>query len=165
MTPTQLAHHQTRRALLQEFGKRIDSHKEASNDELSRMLGAQVALAQAAEKIDAQKEYWRSLHKDGKLKDGSLMQTESVIDQCAGAARSLAQGAQLQALVCRGKVACANDLLDVCETLFKAEDAIILAPQEPVSPVITLRKAGEHPGEGLAAQRKVAASPKKRRAP
>lgn len=160
MNPTQLAHHQSRRALLQEFGKRIDSHKEASDTELSRMLGAQASLAQAAEKIDAQKEYWRSLHKDGKLKDGSLMHTESVIDQCAGVARSLAQGAQLQALVCRGKVACAQDLLDICETLFKAEDAIILAPQEPATPVTQLRKAGEHPGESLAQVRRKKANAK-----
>jgi hypothetical protein len=156
MNPIQAAHHLARRALCQEFGKRIEAHKAASQDERSRCMGAQTGLVQAAQKIDEQKAYWQALHKDGTLEQSGEQHTLGVIDQCSGSARSLAQGAQLQTLVCQGKIACAEALLDICETLFQAEDALLKAPHEPEKPVGKLRKAGEHPGDSLAQRRRQA---------
>lgn len=157
---------ETRAQTTHELGVRMEDLLEAGRAELERMRGARGALAEVVRKLEAHQAVVDRDRDQGQLDAEQHALVKRYVDQCGGIARNLVTAADVQLLVLQGKIAGLQQSVgeikkahDMADARLKACDGDELV-EEDSADLPAARKAGQHPGDPLAARRDEA---KKRR--
>lgn len=154
-----------REMVFNEAGVEIEDVLEASKREEAAYLGAKRALLETAVKIDElTKHIDKDIEEEKWPHDLQIAQlVKDWITRASGVARNLATNAEVQQLTMRGKVMGLQQAMDKVKKKVDVEQAkqkALAGPQDaPVEGRPGQRVPGKHPGNPMAARRKLKSVP------
>jgi hypothetical protein len=155
------------RLWLQEHGKALEEKETSANTEIYRLQGAVGCMrGNVLPGIDSVVSVWKKRAVDEEVSKEIFDTAARACEQCGGAVRNLLQAAEEQLLIKKGEALAYRSQLDLVEKQFNAlgdhAKALLASVENKIpegkgpekDPTRVLRIVGQHPGVGLAEQRK-----------
>jgi len=141
-----------KRLTVQNVAKRVEALKNKSTGEVDRCAGASQALKEATRGVESVKAKWKRDLQDEKISPAMHSAVVEATEECLGSLRNLMLKYETAKQQIIGEVRMADRAIDVCQRIFDEEEAKIKAIESGEE--LDARPVGQHPGSGIASQRK-----------